>query len=162
MIKNFDQIRQQLEELAPIINSFKSESVQLRLIELIFRGESENREEGDGGVSVVLPPSGTGSKPKRKRRPKTKSKSGASPRTDNASSKPSRGGTGAHAAVTSLVEEGFFKNAQSIRSIIEHLGANKGRHFKANQISPSLLRLLREGKLTRNKNADNQYEYSEA
>jgi hypothetical protein len=28
MIKNFDEIRKQLDELAPVINSFKSEAVQ--------------------------------------------------------------------------------------------------------------------------------------
>jgi len=161
MIKNFDKIRQQLEELAPIINSFKSETVQLRLVELIFRGEGESQEEGDTHESEKPAKSNASSKSTRKRRSTTKSKLGKSAKTDNTAPKSSRGGAGAHAAVTALVDQRFFKKPQSIRSIIEHLGANKGRHFKANQISPSLLRLLREGKLTRNKNADNQYEYSE-
>lgn len=36
MIQNFDLLKQQLSELSPIINSFKSETVQLRVIELVF------------------------------------------------------------------------------------------------------------------------------
>jgi len=33
MIKNFEEIKKQLNELSTVINSFKSEAVQLRIIE---------------------------------------------------------------------------------------------------------------------------------
>lgn len=36
MIKNFEIVKKQLSELAGIVNSFKSEAVQLRIVELIF------------------------------------------------------------------------------------------------------------------------------
>ena len=36
---------------------------------------------------------------------------------------------------------------------------NEGRRYKANEISPALLRLLRDKKLERAKNKDGQYEY---
>ena len=32
MIENFDQIKEQLKELAEIVNSFKSEQVQLKVV----------------------------------------------------------------------------------------------------------------------------------
>jgi hypothetical protein len=35
-MKNFDQIKDQLKELAEIVNGFKSEAVQLRIVELVF------------------------------------------------------------------------------------------------------------------------------
>jgi len=41
MIKNFDEIKQQLGELATIINAFKSEAVQLRIVELILRSGAD-------------------------------------------------------------------------------------------------------------------------
>lgn len=155
MIKNFDKIKQQLQELAPIINSFKSENVQLRVIELVLQGESEgfvSAEDFNDKPEIEQ-------KPKRKR--KTKTKTNSDLETSDSKS-PQRGATGAHAVISGLFDEGFFKNPQTIRLITNHLSTNKGRHFKSNQISPSLLRLLREEKLTRSKNDENQYEYREA
>lgn len=38
MIKNFDETKRQLAELATVLNSFKSEAVQLRIIELVLQG----------------------------------------------------------------------------------------------------------------------------
>lgn len=36
MIKNFEELKKQLAELADVLNTFKSEAVQVRLLELIF------------------------------------------------------------------------------------------------------------------------------
>ncbi|MES1172570.1 MAG: hypothetical protein ABUL77_04985, partial [Bacteroidota bacterium] len=41
MIKNFEETKLQLAELATVLNSFKSEAVQLRIIELVFQGGAE-------------------------------------------------------------------------------------------------------------------------
>lgn len=45
MIKNFEELKKQLEELSTVINSFKSESVQLRIVELIFQSEINESDE---------------------------------------------------------------------------------------------------------------------
>lgn len=160
MIDDFEKVKAQLKELAPIINAFKAESVQLRVIELLLgtaSGDAESAEEDPGKTATTPTPT------KRKRKRKTtapKESTANTPDTKKKSS--SRGGTGAYAAVSALYDNGFFKSSQTIRSVIAHCGTSKGHHFKANQISPPLLRMLRDGKLTRNKNSDNQYEYSEA
>ena len=53
MIRNFDVIKDQLKELAGVINSFKSEAVQLRLIELVFEAaEIDPESEADAAVSA--------------------------------------------------------------------------------------------------------------
>ena len=44
MIKNFEEIKEQLRELSEIVNSFTSEAVQLRIVELVF-GENINSEK---------------------------------------------------------------------------------------------------------------------
>ena len=44
MIENFEQTKKQLSELASVINSFKSEAVQLKIIELILGRQSEVEE----------------------------------------------------------------------------------------------------------------------
>src|SRR5262245_49591610 len=43
MLKDFDQLKNQLRELAEVINAFQSEAVQLRLVELIL-GQVESAE----------------------------------------------------------------------------------------------------------------------
>lgn len=69
------------------------------------------------------------------------------------------GRPGPKGALETLIEEGFFREAQSIGSIIEHLTHNRAIRYKTQDIAPTLTRLLREGKLVRARNADNQYEY---
>ena len=56
MIKNFDVIKEQLKELAGVINSFKSEAVQLRLIELVFEGRTSLPRRGAGRRSEAFHP----------------------------------------------------------------------------------------------------------
>jgi len=62
--------------------------------------------------------------------------------------------------ITQLLGDGFFKTPRTISAIVAHCSASKGHHYKANECSPSLLRLLRDGKLKREKNKDGQYEYT--
>jgi hypothetical protein len=69
---------------------------------------------------------------------------------------------GSFAAVNQLYEAGFFSSARRIGNIIDHLKHQHGRTLKGNEISPALLRHLRTDKLTRKKNADNQYEYQQS
>jgi hypothetical protein len=76
-----------------------------------------------------------------------------------AATQSSKKGSGAWAATTRLVSEGFFKERRVIGAIVEHMKENEGRRYKANEISPALLRLLRDKKLLRAKNEDGQYEY---
>lgn len=64
--------------------------------------------------------------------------------------------------ISQLHADGFFKSPQTISAIVKHCGTSKGHHYKANECSPALLRLLRDGKLTRQKNKDGQYEYTQA
>ena len=160
MIDDFEKVKAQLKELAPIINAFKAESVQLKVIELLLGPAGERTEPAkDEPPHSPAPPTA----PKKKRKRKATAKQDATTDAATAHKKSSsRGGTGAYAAVSTLYENGLFKSPQTIRSVIEHCGTAKGHHFKANQISPPLLKMLRDGKLTREKNSDNQYEYSEA
>ena len=38
MIKNFDEVKMQLGELSDVVNKFKSEQFQLKIVDLVFRG----------------------------------------------------------------------------------------------------------------------------
>jgi len=50
MIRDFKKTKENLKEIADVINSFKSEAVQLRLLELVLA-----MEEKDGEVALVAP-----------------------------------------------------------------------------------------------------------
>lgn len=47
MLKNFEKIKRQLEELAPVINAFKSEAVQLRVAEYVLGGDVQREDKLD-------------------------------------------------------------------------------------------------------------------
>lgn len=156
MIKDFDAVKLQLEELAPIINSFSSEAVQLKIVELILSGQMKsdellNQENNETDSDALRP------KAKKKRTKKTpvRSKDSGAPRPTQKRSP----GDGAPATLDKLVENGFFKQKRTIKDIIDHCEMNMARKFKQNEFSGKLARLVRSETLTRTKNEDGLYEY---
>jgi len=155
MIKNFETVKKQLRELAGVVNSFKSEAVQLRIVELIFGIMPEEEIQDD-----VTPKEST-VKPKKNRHKKK-----ASPKPNDNSLKPKKkpatAGTGAVATLNELATTTFFAKPKTINDIIEHCSTNHARKFRANEFSGKLARMVRNKELTRKKNKDNQYEYTKA
>ena len=155
MIKNFEELKKQLEKLSSVINSFKSESVQLRIVELIFRGEINESDEEFGSSAT----------PQRKssRRRKKASRSKGAAKDKQAKSAPKKKATGGKKGSATilgeLIDEGFFQSKRAIKDIIEHADSQKARTFKANEISGPLTRFVRDKRLKRQKNSDGQYEY---
>ena len=156
MIKDFDQVRSQLKELADVINSFKSEAVQLKIVELIF-----------GGVAVAPVTAGSAgaipleSQPTRSRRAKrtTRKSSTSAPLAKKPARSPAKGRPGGRATLDTLLAEGFFKTPKTIGKIVEHCDAHMALKYGQNELSGPLARLTRDKTLTRKKNAENQYEY---
>ena len=154
MIENFENVKNQLKELSDVINSFNSEAVQLRIIDLIFnitQNEETNIEQNQN-LEIDT------NKPKRKRsklKPKVSTANG-----DGNKKKPAPSGQGPTSTLAKLAEGQFFDNPQSIKSIIEHCEVNLARKIKQTDISGKLARMVRDGTLKRAKNADGQYEYS--
>lgn len=148
MIKNFDEIKKQLAELATVVNSFKSEAVQLRIVELVL-GASPDENEDE-----------TEDRPRRKKKAKHRKKAAKKKaKTKEGSSKKKRRSTGPASALSDLIDEGYFAKKHGINDIIDHCKANKARTFKANELSTPLARFVRNGRLKRETNADGQYEY---
>ena len=158
---DLDEMQKRLKAMAEVVNSFKSESVQLRVVDVLLG----QLGAPPGNVNDVTP--GT---PKRAKRRKASTKVETSPKEPKAAHpaksarKAPRGAAspGAFAMITQLLGDGFFKTPKTISAIVAHCSTAKGHHYKANECSPSLLRLLRDGKLKREKNKDGQYEYTQA
>ena len=152
MIKNFDVIKEQLKELAGVINSFKSEAVQLRLIELVFEAAEGGSDEESGKraqAKADRPRRQAGKKP---------AKSPAAAATSKAKGSRRPGGK---VMLDRVHGAGFFKKPKTIKQLVEHCEHNLAFKYKQSDFSGPLGRLTRDGKLKRTKNADKQYEYSE-
>ncbi|WP_169740970.1 hypothetical protein [Methylomicrobium agile] len=146
MIENIEEVKNQLKELSEVINSFTSEAVQLRIIDLVFNAQQKKALDITAQEPEHIPP-----RPKRKRiKSKVRSLS-----TDRAAN-----GEGPVSILTKLAESAFFEQPQSIRSIIEYCEVNFAKKIRQSDISGKLAKMVREGILKREKNAEGQYEYS--
>jgi hypothetical protein len=157
MIKDFEKIKEQLSELAGVINAFKSEAVQLRLIDLIF--ELPSSEEESKSETNIKKKTRSSQKPKTTKK-KAAGKQGRS--NSNAPKKTAPVGTGAVAILSQLATSDFFNEPKTINDIVTHCSTNLARHFKTNAFSGKLARMVRNGELTRTKNSENQYEYKKS
>lgn len=156
MIKKFDEVKEQLKELSGIINAFKSEAVQLRIIELILEGgtQLEENEEPEKSQTQSATP-----KIRRRKTSKPAPKDGA---TASERKKRSSSGSGAIATMLSVYDAGFFKSPKTIGEIVKHCEVNMARKIKPNEISGKLARMVRNKELKRDKNSDGQYRYTNA
>jgi hypothetical protein len=152
MIQNFEHISAQLKELAPIINSFKSETVQLRIVELIFGAQQPGAEASEEPVEEQASGSPKRERKARATRPTTRSTGTPAPRKK-------ANGTGPMSTLTQLAADGFFDKRQTLSKIVDHCKSKKARIFKLSDMSGPLGRAVRDGLLEREKNADGQYEY---
>lgn len=103
MIKNFDEVKKQLAELSDVVNKFKSEQVQLKIVEIVFRGAGIEVEESDGESDP--PPA-----PKKRARRKKNKGTAATPEAGSAK-KRATSGTG-----PGPLSNNSFRRAFSIRS----------------------------------------------
>ncbi|MFC1636071.1 hypothetical protein ACFL5Z_14630 [Planctomycetota bacterium] len=60
MVRNFETVKKELKELAGVVNAFKSEAVQLRIVELVLGASEVNENQ--------TPEKETASKSKRKKK----------------------------------------------------------------------------------------------
>lgn len=151
MIKNFAELQKQLKELSSTVNAFKSEAVQLRVVELILGGVADE-DKAPANSGSQLAPRRIASRGRRK---KKKAAKGA----DVAKKSSSRSHKGAARILDELIADGFFQKKRIINDIMKHCSSQKARTFKANELSSPLARFVREKRLKRDQNPDGQYEY---
>jgi hypothetical protein len=155
-VTDIDELQKKLKAFADTVNLFKSEAVQLRVVDALLGRLGVPEEK-------VAPASRSRSTSKARRRGREKTSDPSSQSQARAPRKSSRGSgsPGASAAISDLLASGFFKAPKTIGQIVEHCASARGHRYKANECSPPLLRLLRDGKLERKKNKDGQYEYTQ-
>ena len=149
MMEKFEGLRKQLSDLATVLNEFRSEAVQLRILDFVLEEAATVNDQP------------TGRSPARKKTKVNRVSGRNTPDEPKGGAKRKRGpiGTGAPTTLLQLLSGNFFDRPRTIHDIIEHCKHNLARTFRANEFSRKLGRMVRKGELTRNKNADKQYEY---
>ena len=143
MNKHIDKLKKQLIEISEVVNSFKSEAVQVKIIDKLFDAMSEADKEGDAELFT-----------KRMRKPSNN-------RNDYPLSR--RKKPGATKVLNQLLSTDFFNAPQSISSIAGFCKDNFNSDFKTSELSGVLLKLAKESKLRRERNNDNKrFEYVKA
>lgn len=162
MIKDFETVKNQLKELSEVINNFKSEAVQLRIIDLIFKGvkvkdpqdiEEAEEEEFEEKVKTDV----KAKKKAKARNKKTESDDKVTKKTGTGKSTPSP-----YATLEKLHSDGFFKTKRLIGDIKTHCKDKLALTYQSSDLSPVLIKMIKDDKLNRTKNNENQYEYINA
>lgn len=162
MISNFDEVKKQLSELSEVINKFKFEAVQLRIVEIVL-GNGSYHEQIHETPNDASGKSATKQRRRKATRSIPKLKVGPEAAEGDKTAKKSRpSGQGAQSTLGDLVGGSFFDKPKTINDIVLHCEAKLARRFKSNEFSGKLGRLTRDGTLDRNKNGDGQYEYVKA
>jgi len=144
MSKHIEKLKKQLIEISEIVNSFKSEAVQVKIIDKLLDAMSET-EMREGDAELLN---------------KRTSKS-----VVNRNSYPLSGRKkpGATKVLNQLLSTNFFDTPQSISSIADFCKNKFDSDFKTSELSGVLLKLAKESKLRRERNNDsNRFEYVKA
>lgn len=148
----------------------------IRIFHLMAPGEDYLKRLRTGEVTGqkragAPPPTKRGARQKKASNRKAKQKSSPSPESDNASpdkkvaaAKKAHGTRrpGPKAALEQLLNSGYFDTPRIIADIREYLRHKRGHAYTLQDLSPTLVRLVRDEKLDRDRNASGQYEYTRA
>ena len=145
MIENLKNMKKQLAELASVLNTFKSEAVQLRLLEYIMGEQSAEESIGRPGRIRASKKSNAPIKTKTRLTAKKRGKS--------------QSRMGGHATVTHLLSTAFFDKPRTISDITKYCKQKFASNLKPSDFSGRLGQLAAKGVLERKKNAKNKYAY---
>jgi hypothetical protein len=145
MSKHIEKLKKQLVEVAEVVNSFKSEAVQVRIIDRLLEVMIES-EKGDAEGGEMF------GKKVRKLRVE-----------DDGGAVAGRKKPGATKILNQLLNTDFFDTQRSISSIANYCKDQYDSDFKTSELSGILLKLANENKLRRERsNENNRFEYIRA
>lgn len=147
MSKQTEKLKKQLIEISEVVNLFKSEAVQVKVIDRLLDVMLE-AERSDADTTDALHKKGT------------KQKTNES----NYEHGVARKKPGATKVLNQLLTgTDFFEQHRSISSIADYCKTNYDSDFKTSELSGILLKLANEHKLKRERsNTNNRFEYVKA
>lgn len=144
MSKQIEKLKKQLLDISEVVNSFRSEAVQVRIIDRLLDAIVEaDKIEADSNDTF--------------------NKKGRKPRPESDEESPGVHGRkkpGATKILNQLLATDFFDTSHSISSIAEYCKEHYDSDFKTSELSGILLKLAKENKLKRERSNDNnRFEY---
>jgi hypothetical protein len=146
MSKHIEKLKKQLIEISEVVNSFRSEAVQVKIIDRLLDAIIESEKGDIDGIDVFN---------KRGRKPKAGD--------DDENFSAGRKKPGATKILNQLLSTDFFNARHSISDIAEYCKEHYDSDFKTSELSGILLKLAKENKLRRERSNDNnRFEYVKA
>lgn len=172
-------LKKDLGQLAAVLNQFKSEAVQVKLLEQFFSGASiaaapapapaaaparRGRPPGSGKKKAAKAAAPTAAPARRGRPPGSGAKKVAkaaapAPAPTAKPGRKKRGKMGATGALYKLIAAGFFKTHRTIADVTAACKSKLGLDIAVTNLSGPLMRFVDEKKLVRAKNKDQKFEY---
>jgi hypothetical protein len=142
MSKHIEKLKKQLVEVAEVVNSFRSEAVQVRIIDRLLDVMIESEKVDSDGSEIFI-------------------KKGRKIRSEDENfGIPGRKKPGATKVLNQLLGTDFFDTTRSISSIAHFCKEQFDSDFKTSELSGILLKLANENKLRRERsNENNRFEY---
>jgi hypothetical protein len=146
MSKHIEKLKKQLLEISEVVNSFRSEAVQVKIIDRLLDAIIESEKGDIEGIDAFN---------KRGRKPKSGD--------DDENFSTGRKKPGATKILNQLLSTDFFNARHSISEIAEYCKEHYDSDFKTSELSGILLKLAKENKLRRERSNDNnRFEYVRA
>jgi hypothetical protein len=144
MSKHIEKLKKQLIEISEVVNSFRSESVQVRVVDRLLDAMIEMEKADSEGAEIF-----------NKKGLKHRSDDEGNYHSSNSAKKP-----GATKVLNQLLSGSFFDTPHSISAIATYCKDNFDSDFKTSELSGILLKLANEHKLRRERsNENNRFEY---
>jgi len=160
MMKDFKKTAEQLKELAKVLNEFKSEAVQVKLVELLFSEGMETVPVAKTKTTRAVAEAPEKKVVKKPGRPPKQKTAAEPPRTTR---KRSTTRPGPSVILKKLIESNFFSDSRTIGDVVDYCMKVYNYEYKSTDLSGTLAKLAKDGVLKRDKNPQtNQFEYSKA
>jgi len=148
MSKHIEKLKKQLSEISEVVNSFRSEAVQVKIIDRFLDAIIESEKGEVEGTDVFS---------KRGRKPRSGDEDESTPSSQG------RKKPGATKILNQLLATDFFNVRHSISAIADYCKEHYDSDFKTSELSGILLKLAKENKLRRERSNDNnRFEYVRA
>ena len=147
MSKHIEKLKKQLLEISEVVNSFRSEAVQVKVIDRLLDAMIESEKGETDGADALN---------RRARRARQTE-------DDETLSINGRKKPGATKVLNQLLLTDFFNSSHSISEIADYCKESYDSYFKTSELSGILLKLAKENKLKRERSNDNnRFEYVKA
>ena len=144
MSKHIEKLKKQLLEISEVVNSFRSEAVQVKVVDRLLDAMIES-EKGESESADAF---------KRRVRRTRQTDDDENPAL-NGRKKP-----GATKVLNQLLMTDYFNSSHSISEIADYCKESYDSEFKTCELSGILLKLAKENKLKRERSNDNnRFEY---